>query len=134
MTLDLDALEMLAAEATPGPWEATVYVDDEEKLDAQRWHSVEADDDDIIFMSRPAIVGMSQPDAAFIAASRYAIPALVAEVRHERSEARDLAGEVARWRDLAEKAADALVAWGESESCDEGDEARAIYAALEDSE
>ena len=63
---DLDAL---AAAATPGPWEAAHQY-------AECWslHGPEANGPDM----------MPKGDAAFIAAARTAVPALVAEVRRLR--------------------------------------------------
>ncbi len=61
---ELDHLEALANAATEGPWTWDTYI-------------VRAD-------GRPIITADSAMDARFIAASREAVPALIAEVRRLR--------------------------------------------------
>jgi hypothetical protein len=118
-TLDLDALERLAAEATPGPWR----VGDPDQPPFY-------EGGDTVQVGYRVLLRMNghfqhEADARLIAAAREAVPLLVAEVRRLRAS-------VDSWRRLATHAADALVGWGEAESCDEGDEARAIFAALDE--
>ncbi len=75
--LDLDALDALAAAATPGPWEV--------EFDGTEPAAVYADDGGIgtAYICRDLAQGVSygEADAAFIAAAREAVPALTARVR-----------------------------------------------------
>lgn len=73
---ELARLEALAAAATPGPWT--------ERLDETRpdWRRVYGEGRDIAYM--PPWATTVEPDAAFIAAARTAVPKLVAEVRRLR--------------------------------------------------
>lgn len=74
MTQDeLDRWEALANAATPGPW---VLVD----RDILGGYEVHAPDDWTVF----GYNGPERTDAAFIAAARDAVPALIAEVRRLR--------------------------------------------------
>jgi hypothetical protein len=71
---DLDRLDELAAKATPGPWEAL-----ELSMPGEALLRMGAEQS---FSTRQ--VQVRDADAAFIAAARTAIPALVAEVRRLR--------------------------------------------------
>jgi len=73
---DLDRLDELAAKATPGPWEAL-----ELSMPGEALLRMGAEQS---FSTRQ--VQVRDADAAFIAAARTAIPALVAEVRRLRDE------------------------------------------------
>lgn len=70
---ELTRLEALAAAATPGPWnnQGVIVLAGEDTCIARLW------------LTHPA-KGSEETNAAFIAASRKAVPALVAEVRRLR--------------------------------------------------
>lgn len=71
---DLDQLDALAEAATPGPWADSAY--------DGGWDCVRAVDHHGPVIAR---LGLNEPsNSAFIAASRLAIPALVAEARRLR--------------------------------------------------
>jgi hypothetical protein len=72
---ELDRLQALADEATAGPWTAAATVDEY----GQRLHTV-----DVLPLTTFGEIELN--DAAFIAASRDAVPALIAEVRRLREE------------------------------------------------
>jgi hypothetical protein len=78
-TLDLDALEALCNAATPGPWGLTTDLQAVLQLNDRGGglYIVECVQKD------------EQPNAAFIAASRAALPALIAECRRLQSESRE---------------------------------------------
>ena len=84
MALDLEKLERLAAQATPGPWEmvdARAFLDDEDFEIRNGQHCIG--------------YGTSEADSAYIVAACNAVPELVARVRElevvEESLARNLA-------------------------------------------
>ena len=94
MTLDLDAIEKLAAEATAGPWQLTfdgnrnVVTHSERGWDSQTVCVIETD--------------MSRGDAAFIAEARAAVPLLCKRVRElEALVAAYEADHVERWEQSA---------------------------------
>lgn len=70
---ELNRLQALADEATAGPWTAAATVDEY----GQRLHTV-----DVLPLTTFGEIELN--DAAFIAASRDAVPALIAEVRRLR--------------------------------------------------
>ena len=77
---ELDALKALADSATPGPWE--------EVATSGEWWITGPD----IFQDAVMRIDdaeLSQVDAAFIAAARAAVPALIAEVERLRAAIRD---------------------------------------------
>ena len=92
---DLTEWERLAAEATPGPWfhdsYSTVHSEPLSRLHDEMEQAIpdDAPEDDPRYAMLPAVDICGQkrwthhahPDAAFISASRTAVPALVAEVR-----------------------------------------------------
>jgi hypothetical protein len=69
---ELDALKALADAATPGPWE--------EVAESGEWWMTTATDEDGSLYVIPDTANMNQADVDFIAASRTAVPALLAEV------------------------------------------------------
>lgn len=71
--LDLDAIERRTGAATPGPWTA-----EHRGFDV---YETQTDHGDVV-----AEAGLSTNDAAFIAAARSDVPALVAEVRRLRQQ------------------------------------------------
>jgi hypothetical protein len=88
---DLDRLESLAAAATPGPWLANengmgapmVYLDPHSGKLAGEQYQFALDEAGRLFDGTTA----AEPaDAAFIAAARTAVPALVAALRAARAE------------------------------------------------
>ena len=92
---DLAEWERLAAAATPGPWRQ-----DPGGRAGARFDDVLADGSNIAEWIEPA-------DAAFIAASRTALPALVAEVRRLREALEQVRGHhplATGWRDIARAA------------------------------
>lgn len=86
-TLDMDAIEALANAATPGPWEGE-YLIYRKKIDSN---------DDDCFIAEIARDG----DGPFIAATRSAVPALVAEVRRLRA-ALAVFADRDNWREVPE--------------------------------
>lgn len=103
MTIDIDAIRKLAAEATPGTW-----IVKEDYYDGLRY-SIEIGAADPSEPGEQVIVArckdkcglhrklFRREDAAFMAAARSAVPALLDEVerlREERSEARGVAREI----------------------------------------
>jgi hypothetical protein len=137
-------LRGLVAGATPGPW---VAHDGWEGRDGEPY--ITSGEPGGLVESPDSI--MSATDAAFIAESRTAVPALLdaleeaereasgstfmferirVERDHALRELQVMRVEVARWRDLASKAANGLDEWSESESCHRSDEAVAIQEAL----
>lgn len=108
--LDLDHLESLAANATPGPWGVS-NGDDHSCMNvygvttngAEVDFSVNTTGRDIVCLTLvqdPLIAchnaGLWEEDAEFIAASREAIPALIAEVRRLLAENVDLRRDMER--------------------------------------
>jgi hypothetical protein len=82
MTLPLDEWERLAAAATPGPWRHRTTSDPT----GEQYSCVTASERAPGRSPRTIIVGDTDyTDAAFIAAARDAVPALVAEVRRLRA-------------------------------------------------
>ena len=69
---ELDALKALADAATPGPWE--------EVAESGEWWITSASDETASLYVIPDTWLMNQADVDFIAASRTAVPALLAEV------------------------------------------------------
>ena len=69
---ELDALKALADAATPGPWE--------EVAESGEWWITSASDETASLYVIPDTGLMNQADVDFIAASRTAVPALLAEV------------------------------------------------------
>lgn len=96
MTITIEQLaewERLAAEATPGPWLLDRYgvvSIDEATIRAAggRW-LIRAQIAAILGIPDDLPEGHVEKNAAFIAAARSAVPALVAEVRTERAKARE---------------------------------------------
>lgn len=81
--IDIDELKRLEAVATPGPWEHGTYLDGS--------HHVTADDgSDEGRTIINGFAGLSEADAAYIAAARNALPALT--LRCERAEREDFRG------------------------------------------
>lgn len=76
--LDLDALEKLAAQATPGPWEAIITPGWDEFL-----HTIRGDDGVFLFDLHNARNGAA--NAAYIVAACNAVPELIAENRALRA-------------------------------------------------
>jgi hypothetical protein len=117
VTLDLDALERLAAEASPGPW--------------RHWHGSTIDQIQSVHGSVVIGCGVrdcTRPrgvDTAFIAAAREAVPLLVARVRElaadkeaalnlvvvEALENADLSTEMTKLRADYAEVYDALLWW-----------------------
>lgn len=89
--LDYDELQRLADAATPGPWS---------------WHSRQTVDGDswaVFGTSDRALAGNRDgwtPDAEFIAASRSAVPALLARVRELEAERDAALSTIAKVREL----------------------------------
>lgn len=81
---ELARLEELASKATPGPWE---WVAGSDALHAttvpHEWHE---DETAKIIVTDSHVYPPHGADAAFIAAAREAVPALLAEVRRLRAE------------------------------------------------
>ena len=69
---ELDALKALADAATPGPWE--------EVAESGEWWITSASDETASLYVIPDTGLTNQADVDFIAASRTAVPALIAEV------------------------------------------------------
>jgi uncharacterized protein (DUF885 family) len=84
MTTDHAALRALADAATPGPWEVErdPYGDDDYPVSANGRYLCVSPDDGVRG-------GHSEADAAFIAAARDAVPALLDEVERLRKELRE---------------------------------------------
>jgi hypothetical protein len=82
----LSAWSELAARATPGPWEPNVWIE----TDGNEWRATGPGHEDSSgdYDSAPGCPDeqAAQADAAFIAASRTAMPALLAEVERLKSE------------------------------------------------
>lgn len=96
--IDLDRLDALAAAATPGPWQE----------DGPWWSNHVSGWVITTGADRNAVayqplgwdrLPTSAADAAFIAAARDAVPALVAEVRRLREENAGLKNSVRAWAD-----------------------------------
>jgi hypothetical protein len=85
-TLDLDALEALCNAATPGPWQ--MLTDDLLNGELIKWIATVEDDG-----TNGATVlcdgDVEHNNLLFIAASRAALPALIAECRRLQSESRE---------------------------------------------
>ena len=75
---ELAALKALAEAATPGPWE--------EVAESGEWWITSASDETASLYVIPDTGLMNQADVDFIAASRTAVPALLAEVERLRVE------------------------------------------------
>jgi len=103
-TLDLDAIEARATEATPGPWRPIIY--GESDFDGPGRYVSFGPDATCISDSTSMD---SDEDAVFIAAARTDVPALVAEVRRLRAQ-RDAALALcdARQRYIDEDESDSL--------------------------
>lgn len=87
MTIDeteLARLEALAQAATPGPWAPTAVCDDDDHWYACSPEHAFAEDDPACDSGKRHPGALA--DAAFIAAARDAVPALVAEVRRLREQ------------------------------------------------
>lgn len=78
MTIDLEKLKQLCAQATSGPWTADVWIE----TDGNGWRATGPHHEDHDCWTEPGCPDeqAAQRDAAFIAAAREAVPALVAEV------------------------------------------------------
>lgn len=106
---DLDELERLAAAASSGPWRPSSW---------KEARFVTKADGVCLWDETGALDGAGEPemaeaDAAFIAASRTAVPELVAEVRRLRRELNQAVLELdmaRRDRDRVERERDALLA------------------------
>mgnify|MGYP007046915951 CR=1 FL=1 len=89
--LDLDKLEALAEASTPGPWKdgknggIKMVVSDPIATPGGGWRQMRAD------IGTAGGVNNEEADAAFIVASRTAVPTLVAEVRRLTAERDDAA-------------------------------------------
>ncbi len=86
MTPDLDKLSELAGKASEGPWFAgprhTVTADAPVNVPSERYKGFDSPDYDGRYLVAESVV--DDANAAFIAASRQAIPALIEEVRRLR--------------------------------------------------
>ena len=80
--IDLDALEKLAAKATPGPWETLVTIDWDKYV-----HTVRGDDGAFLFDLHKARNG--EANAAYIVAACNAVPELIKMYREADDEAAD---------------------------------------------
>ncbi len=82
MTIDLNALRELADRATPGPWTADVHSADDYDDSGSRWGDLRGPDmaRSVFCVDLGDFYALSPENAAFIAASRTAVPALIAEV------------------------------------------------------
>lgn len=109
MTDDLTDLEALAQSATPGPWKRAV-------VDGMGFAVHRGEHDTIALYADRA-------DAAFIAAARAAVPALIARVRKAEAERDEARAALARVEALAE----ALIEQGDEHV--EGCEGQADCAA-----
>lgn len=82
--LDLDALDALVSAATEGPWEVSTILDGNSRTfiieDVARWRGYR----------NSLNLGEDRQTADFIAASREAVPALVARVRELEAELGEL--------------------------------------------
>src|SRR5690554_4314067 len=91
MTIDLDKLERLEREATPGKWFAEVMRDDAreptEIFASGPAHEVRGSGTE----NHPRASGKAAKDARLIAALRNAAPALIAELRSARKRSAELA-------------------------------------------
>lgn len=81
VALDLDAIEAVANAATPAPWEAYYTVHGDPYVAQQGRPKF-----GVVVSTAPDDYGRA--DAEFIAASREAVPALIAEVRRLRADLR----------------------------------------------
>lgn len=79
MMVDIEKLRALLAAATPGPWKASIYYDDGQPSGVD----VESESGSVCDVRGRQL---ATEDAAFIAASRDALPALLAEVERLRAE------------------------------------------------
>jgi hypothetical protein len=88
--LDLDAIESRANTATPGPWEAQNYDDDEMDGNWPYTNRVGRPDS----AKALAHIVLGSQDAEFVAHAREDIPALVARVRELERDVKDLESDV----------------------------------------
>lgn len=82
---DLDRLEVLAAAATPGPWRA--HAENRKACRA----IVETEDREQVADATMWDIDQCRENADFIAASRTAVPALIAEVRKAQAQRANMA-------------------------------------------
>lgn len=95
MTLDIDAIEALAGKATKGPWK-THTVDDTCIMSDQYDVATTCDSSNAECAEGYNVeYERMETDAAFIAASREVVPALIAEVRRLREALVDAAAHLA---------------------------------------
>lgn len=90
MMVDIEKLRALLAAATPGPWKASIYYDDGQPSGVD----VESESGSVCDVRGRQL---ATEDAAFIAASRDALPALLAEVERLRARKAEMCSCVRRY-------------------------------------
>lgn len=121
---DLDALERLLAEATPGPWERERVDDDAGEINAKIYGPDGGDVCALFEDARPEERSPVGPDARLICLLRNTAPALIQEVRRLRESLREAEGTLRQERESAK-----VINTAALEALKANDEARSALAA-----